>query len=49
MFNYIILIVSFSLFSCVDITYNLNSNDKTLVLTYLEESKCVEEAIFSEA
>ena len=48
MFNYIILIVSISLFSCADITYDLNSNDKTLVLTYWEESKCVEEEIFSE-
>ena len=49
MFNYIILIVSISLFSCADITYDLNINDKTLVLTYWEESKCVEEEIFSEA
>ena len=47
MFNYIILIVSISLFSCADITYDLNSNDKTLVFTYWGESKCVEEGIFS--
>ena len=35
-------------YTLLDGFYDLNSNDKTLVLTHWEESKCVEEEIFSE-
>ena len=34
-------------YTLLDGLYDLNSTDKTLVLTYWEESKCVEEGIFS--
>lgn len=35
-------------YTLIDGLYELNSNDKTLVLTYWEEGKCVEDEIFSE-
>ena len=35
-------------YTLMDGIYDLNSTDNTLVLTYWEESKCVEEEIFSE-
>ena len=35
-------------YTLMDGLYDLNSNEKTLVLTYLEESQCVKEGVFSE-